>query len=243
MLSVYSLFNVQRLQRFGRAFWYGLLGSLVVYFDLLNGNAALIAIMLCCQISAPYVVHTKSEQDGNYGSFPRFPSYLLREICENLLFVLIGGCVAIAIRILGYSLFSDVNLFESLHEWIGNLSVHTSGDLPNYIPAIDRQKPRILLLAAHLMHHRRDPFQGMLSDYFVNAFYFIGFASWLIATPLCVRLHRRGILPISSTMGFFVAAAIVPAWYLVLLEHSITHTWMTGRLISCSAVWGCHSRL
>jgi hypothetical protein len=243
MLSVYSLCNVQRLQRSGRAFWYGLLGSVAVYFDLMDGNAALIAIMLCCQISIPYVVHAKSKQNGNDGS-----ALWCTKISENLLFVLIGGCVAIAIRILGYSFFNDMSLFQGLHEWIAKLSFRISGDppVPN-LNAIDPglysileksrlllllEKSRLFLLGAHLVHHSHDPFQGMLSSYFAYAFYFIGFMSWLIATPLCVRLHRSGILPISATMGFFVAAAIVPAWYLALLEHSIEHPWMTGRLIS-----------
>ena len=48
---------------------------------------------------------------------------------------------------------------------------------------------------------------------------------------LCWKLHRKGVSPVPA-LGIVMAAALVPAWFLVFEQHTIVHAWMTVRLVT-----------
>jgi hypothetical protein len=63
------------------------------------------------------------------------PSYaaLAREIVMNCSFVVIGGCGAIMLRLLGYSIVSHTNILEVATTWMSELPFRFSGDLIDYL--------------------------------------------------------------------------------------------------------------
>jgi len=108
-LSAYCVGKVQRFSVRVRAIFYSVLGGACVYFDVMDGTVVLIAILFCCQLTAPYAARFL-----NLNNAQTAYSYaaLAREIVINCSLVLIGGCIAIVLRILGYSTVSHANALE-----------------------------------------------------------------------------------------------------------------------------------
>jgi len=225
-LLVLSLFPWLRLPDrsvFALSFSYVFLGLLCAYFDLLNGNLALVAVLACCQIVAPYAAHALH-------SDPRTTRALLHDIAQAMAFFAVGIAAAIAIRLVGYSLVGDMPFHDAMRDWIENFSYRINGQYP--LKDLDVSMPRPIYLGAKIIHHWRDPFQGFLAGAPLVALYGASALSWCVAPLYCWRLHRGGVLHASGSIGFFLIAAIVPAWFLLFLQHSLEHTWMTGRLLS-----------
>jgi hypothetical protein len=125
LLSAYNhLAKVQHFSVPARAVFYSFLGSICVYFDLLDDPLVLIAILLCCQLSAPYAARLLSLNTPQ--AMPSYAS-LAREIVMNCSFVIIGGCGAIMLRLLGYSIVSYTNILEVVTAWMSELSFVSLG--------------------------------------------------------------------------------------------------------------------
>jgi hypothetical protein len=227
MLSAYSLGNVQRRSRPTRALWYSFLGAVCVYFDLLNGNVVAIEILLCCQIIAPYASRLMTGQKA----LSPTPHAILKEIMENSAFVLIGGFLAIIIRVVGYSFASHTDILDAISAWLSDLSYRVSGNLNDKYPN-QNIHPSLHRVFTALNATRDQPFHGFLSKRLADVFYSLGFVSWIASLPLCWALHKKGVPYVGALLGFISAASLVPAWYLLLEQHTIVHAWMTGRLIS-----------
>jgi surface polysaccharide O-acyltransferase-like enzyme len=132
------------------------------------------------------------------------------------------------LRILGYSVISHTNVLDVATTWISSLSYHILS-LSDYAePAL----PSLYMLVGRLIANRQIPFLGFLSKNAADSFYVLGFAAWAIAMGLCWKLHRKGVSPVAVALGFVMAAALVPAWFLAFEQHTIAHAWMTGRLVT-----------
>jgi hypothetical protein len=227
LLSGYCVLRVQRFSLRARAALYSFLGGICVYFDLLDATVVLIAILLCCELTSPY-----ADLLLKFNRTRILPSYkaLPREIAVNCSLVLIGGCIAIVLRILGYSIVSHTNLLQVAHAWTSSLSYRLSGSLGN--ESSINAHPSLYRLLLALKDARQDPFHGILNKHAADGFYVLGFAAWALAIPLCWKLHRRGVPSTTVAAGFVIPAALVPVWYLVFEQHTIIHAWITGRLIS-----------
>jgi hypothetical protein len=227
LLSAYNVASVQHFPIRARAVLYSFLGGICVYFDLLDDTLVLITILLCCQLIAPYAARLLSLNTSQ-----AMPSYaaLAREIVMNCSLVVIGGCGAIMLRVLGYSIVSHTNILEVATAWISDLSFRFSGSLTELGPnELHSSLYRVLL---SLARQRQIPFYGFLSKIAADTFYIIGFAAWAIAMALCWKLHRRGVSPVTVAVGFVMAAGLVPAWFVVFEQHTIIHAWLTGRLVT-----------
>jgi hypothetical protein len=226
LLSAYCVGKVQQFSLRARAIFYSVLGGVCVYFDVMDSTVVLIAILLCCQLSAPYAARllkpNKSQTAYSYTA-------LAREIVINCSLVLIGGCIAIVARILGYSIVSHASVLEVATDWTSSLSYRIFGSLHDIGT---NAQPSLRMLLWPAKHFRQYPFHGFFSDIAVDSFYVLSFASWAIAMLLCWKLHRKGVSPVTVALGIVMAAALVPAWFLVFLQHTIVHAWMTGRLVT-----------
>jgi len=223
LLSAYCVGKVQRFSVRVRAIFYSVLGGACVYFDVMDGTVVLITILLCCQLTAPYAARLL-----NLNNAQTAYSYtaLAREIVTNCSLVLTGGCIAIVLRILGYSTVSHANALDVATEWTSKLSNRVSGG-----PLSEVAQPSLRMLVWPLRHVRHYPFHGFLSESTVDIFYGLSFAAWAIAMLLCWKLHRKGVSPVPA-LGIVMAAALVPAWFLVFEQHTIVHAWMTVRLVT-----------
>jgi hypothetical protein len=220
LLSIYCVGKVQYFSLRARAIFYSFLGGVCVYFDTLDSTVVLIAILLCCQLSAPSAAQVLKPCE-THGA----PSHtaLAWEIVTNSSLILIGGCIAIAVRVLGYSIISHINILEVAAAWTSALSLRVSGSLVGEMGI--NAKPNLHLALRELMYVRQWPFQGFLGKSAADGFYVLGFAAWATAMPLfCVS-------PTAVTIGIVMAAALVPAWFLILEQHTIVHAWMTGRIV------------
>jgi hypothetical protein len=227
MLSAYGVADLPSRSRTVRAFWYGLLGSVCVYFDLLNGNVLAIEILLCCQLAAPFI--SKPPADATSGRSTAF--HILKKLAENSAFVVTGGVLAILIRIAGYSFSSHTGIIDVLSMWSADFSNRVSGNLSDLYPGQD-VKPSWRLLLVALKAKRHQPFLGMLGERAADAFYLVGIIAWLAILPLCRLLSRRHVRYAGPVVGLLFPSLLVPAWYVVFKQHTIVHAWMTGRLIS-----------
>jgi hypothetical protein len=230
-LSTYCVVKVQQFSLRPRAIFYSVLGSVCVYFDLLDSTVVLVAILLCCQLSAPYAARLL--KPNNAQTAPS-DTALAREIVLNSSFVVIGGCVAIMLRILGYSIISHTNALDVATAWISNLSGYIIfGSLSGWGETWgETAQPSLYRLVGRLVTHRQIPFHGVFSKGAADSFYVLGFAAWAIAMGLCWKLHRKGVSPVAVALGFVMAAALVPAWFLAFERHTLAHVWMTGRLVT-----------
>jgi len=223
LLSAYCVGKVQQCSVRVRAILYSVLGGAFVYFDSFDGTVVLIAILLCCQLSAPYAARllnlNNAQTAYSYGA-------LAREIVINCSLVLIGGCIAIVVRILGYSTVSHANALEVATDWASKLSNRVSGG-----PLSEVEQPSLRMLVWPLRHSRHYPFHGVLSESTVDIFYVLSFAAWAIAMLLCWKLHRKGVSPVPA-LGIVMAAALVPAWFLVFYQLNIVHAYLTVRLVT-----------
>jgi hypothetical protein len=197
-----------------------------VYFDLLDGTMALIAILLCCELSGPYAARLLNP---NNAQAAYSHAALAREIVINCSLVVIGGGIAIVARILGYSIISHTNVLQVATDWMSDLSFRFSGSL--YERGLNEQ-PSLYHLLGALIRNREVPFHGFLSKWAADSFYLLGFAAWAIAMRLCWKLHIRGMSPVTVAVGFVIAAALVPAWFIVFENHTTIHAWITGRLVT-----------
>jgi hypothetical protein len=227
MLSAYSLAKVWDRSRLTRALCYSFLGSMCVYFDLLNGNVGAIAILLCCQLIAPYVSRLVKEQE------PAAPpsAQVVKEIIENSAYVLIGGIASVAIRIVGYSFASHTSIVSATSEWLADFAHRVSGNLNDMFPE-QNVPPSLRRLIAALKGKRHLPFHGFLPIRVADGYYVLGFFCWAAIFPLCRALRKRSVPYSGAVWGFLLTAAVVPAWFLLLEQHTIIHVWMTGRLMS-----------
>jgi hypothetical protein len=193
----------------------------------LNANVAAIEILLCCQLTAPYVSRLLRGQD----ELSPAPAAILKEIIENSAYVLIGGFLAIVIRIVGYSFASHTSILDAISAWLSDLAYRVSGSLDDIYPGQTIQ-PSLHRLFTTLKGNRHQPFHGFLSTQLADAFYALGFLSWAAVLPLCWVLHKKAVPYLGALLGLVSAASLVPAWFLLFEQHTIIHAWMTGRLMS-----------
>ena len=85
------------------------------------------------------------------------------------------------------------------------------------------EQPSLYRLLGALIHNREVPFHGFLNKWAADSFYLLGFAAWAIAMRLCWKLHIRGVSPVTVAVGFVIAAALVPAWFIVFENHTTIH--------------------
>ena len=227
MLSAYSVARVQERSRLTRALCYSFLGSVCVYFDLLNGNVGAIEILLCCQLLAPYVSRMLKGQD----QVAPPPAQVVKEIIENSAYVLMGGIASVAIRIVGYSFASHTSIVSATSEWLADFAHRVGGNLNDMFPE-QNVPPSLRRLIAALKGNRHLPFHGFLPIRVADAYYALGFLCWAAIFPLCRALRKKSVPYSGAVWGFLLTAAIVPAWFLLLEQHTIIHVWMTGRLMS-----------
>jgi hypothetical protein len=185
MLSAYSLARVRDRSRLTRALCYSFLGSVCVYFDLLNGNVGAIEILLCCQLFAPYVSQLLKGQDQ---AAP--PAQVVKEIIENSAYVLIGGMASVAIRIVGYSFASHTSIVSATSEWLADFAHRVSGNLNDMFPE-QNVPPSLRRLIAALKGKRHLPFHGFLPIRLADAYYALGFVCWAAIFPLLPGASKK----------------------------------------------------
>jgi hypothetical protein len=227
MLSAYGLGNVQRRSRLARALWYSLLGSACAYFDLLNGNVLVIEILLCSQLTAPYVSRLMSGIDAETPE----PTAILKEIIEGSAYIILGGFLAVVIRVVGYSFASHTSILDAFSAWLSAFTYRVSGTLDGLYPG-KNVPPSLHRLFTALKGTRHMPFHGFLGIRLADVFYSLGFLSWATVLPLYLALRKKNVPCSGALLGFVSAACLVPVWFLLLEQHTIIHAYMTGRLMS-----------
>jgi hypothetical protein len=195
----------------------------------------MIVLVLCCQMLVPYAAHLLSCERG--GLETSTAAALAREIIVNCIFVLIGGCFAITLRIVGYSFMSHTNLLKDVRMWKSSIFYHISGT----IEFKKDVKPSLGRLLKALRAARQQPFHGFLGKRGADIFYMFGLLAWALGLTFCFLLRKKDVSHLTIGIGFCMIAALVPIWFLLFRQHTITHTWMTARLMSLFSDLGCHS--
>lgn len=226
LLSVYSLGGLLRSSIRSRALWYSFLGCVCVYFDLLDANVVLIAILLCCQLVALRIAQADNAHTDDKSTESGCMVFL-RDITANWGFLMAGGSAAIILRIAGYSISSHINIGDAASLWVSELSHRVSGTAgpTNTVPSL-----KDALLA--LKQFRGYPFHGFLDTRNADAFYGLGLIAWALSLWLCWEGYRKGAGVSCIAISFIMAASLVPGWFLIFKQHTVLHAWMTGRLVS-----------
>ncbi len=230
MIGIISLRGVNQWQPAARAYWYGLAGAVTVYFCLLNGGLALIALLVCIESAMPFVMaawdRRAPSEESRDGWAP------LKAVIANLSYFMIGGASAVAARVIGYALVSGAPLLDAVRDWSAKLVFRIDGTAT---PGTGTELPwpeRMLLLAQRLNDVRQKPFDLFALPRLADLFYVSGALAWAAGLILFWRLHRRGGSGLGLPAAFLMAGAIVPAWFLLMLQHSLVHAWMTARLLA-----------
>jgi hypothetical protein len=228
MLSTYNLFHIERQSLLVRSLCYGFLGSLCVYFDLLNGVAVLIATILCCQWIASAVTANKNKQNIKDRAHV-YPQNGLSSLISNLLFFSGGAGFAIFVRLIGFSYVSNKSLFEVLSEWQSIFAERLGGSLMG--DGGPARPPTIIDILLRLKATREYPFHAVVGKHEGDIVYALGLLAWLLLLPVCWTMLKRRKLPRDVLGGFLLAGSLIPGWYLIFKQHTVIHSWITGRLL------------
>ena len=226
ILSIYGMMQIETRSIFARATCYSVLGAVCVYFDLLNGVIILVGTILCCQWIAS-VLSAHSAQSKTK----------VTRLIGNLSLFGVGACFAVLIRLVGYSRAMGTSLSGAISEWKNMLAYRVTGDLPG------AGEPTFRLMVEALKNTRALPFDGIFPKHVIDLWYVLGLVGWVILAPLCWNLLKKRALPLTVLSGFFLAGALVPVWFVVFKQHTIIHSWMTGRLLTLFAGLGMSAAL
>jgi hypothetical protein len=186
----------------------------------------LIGTILCCQ----WIASVLSAQSA--GTQTKITSLI-----GNLSLFGVGACSAVLIRLVGYSWVTGQSLLDTVSEWKNMLAYRVTGDLPG------AGEPTFRLMAEALKNTRALPFDGLFPKHVIDVWYALGLIGWLALVPLCWVLLRKRTLPWNVISGFVLAGALIPGWFVVFRQHTIIHSWMTGRLLTLFAGLGMSAAL
>lgn len=240
MICLYVLMGVAEKDLPRRAYFYTLLGSIALYLDFLNGNLALLAILICLTTLAPHLRQFTATSDAAN----RKTMAPLTETLSNLTFFATGIVLAVALRIIGYSISSGLNLAEGTRTWLSQLTKWV-GERDLLFPTTAYGKtiahltsPDMGVLIERLIIHRWMPLHRIAPEPLADLFYGLGAIGCIVGGACASRIYVKRQDIRGPVAALALTALIIPVWYLLLLQHSIVHFWMTGRLVALEAGLG-----
>lgn len=207
--------------------YFFLVGGLVFYFELLNGN--LVAILVCCTLIRLISVRTLGPPQLSWPAWlARWPTSMAVACVTAAYF---GGAVVIAtLRILLRVALTRQSLFNAAAEWHAQIAKHTS---PNWLKSSLSQTGTLkenLFKCYYDLEAATFPYIGRHETVAIYALcaliYFILYV-WLLW-----RVRYWGSARRDTMLAAAFVVLIVPAWYCAFTVHAVMHSWMMMRLLA-----------
>ena len=218
LLLCYVVVNPLHLGLLRRAVFAGVAGGITFYFDLLNGN--LIAVLLLLGIV-------------NIASMRRQAAATPWPITASTLVLIVsyvaGAAYVLLLRWVFRALMLKQGMAGVITEWLHDLSLRTRNSVPDY-GEFDIGPIYILKRLFQNLDYAFVPYlsqRAAVVVYMIGGLLFAGSVLWIAA-----RAYKGISVPKDAIASISIITVLVPVWFLVFANHTVVHSWMTGRLLS-----------
>lgn len=223
---LYMLLGIDRATTTWNAVYAGFAGGISGYFDLLNGHliAVMYTLAILCLCAARTFAIRQARWPGWLASWPITMRIivLMAAYTAGTIYTVVLRCVLRA-AILGQSLRGAVT------EWVVDLSQRTQNSVADY-GAVNFGPIYLAKRIYYKIEYGTYPYLDRTATiivYGLCAIVYVACLAWMAFNFRKLTTERWDPL-----IAVLVIATPVPAWYLVLANHTAIHSWMTGRLLS-----------
>ena len=223
---IYMLLGIDRTPMAWNAAYAAFVGGMVGYFELLNGH--LVAVMYTLAIACLCAARTFAIQPIKWPAWLGSWTITVRVIVLAAAFIL-GTVYTVILRCVLRAIVLGQSLSGVLKEWIVDLSNRTQNSVPDY-GAVHFGPVYLAKRVYYKIEYGTYPYLDRTATiivYAVCAVVFVACLGWMAFNFRKMTAEQRD--PLVAVLAIMPA---VPAWFLVLANHTAIHSWMTGRLVS-----------
>lgn len=225
-LAIFIVFPFKKFTVNETAIFGAVIGTITGYFDMLSGG---IPFTLALSIFIYYLLwaNSPSHNQDLKGLFLRIMVLIFAYVLSIIMLVAIKLFVATA-------LIGHTDAFET---FMGQLIWRMSGDGTN----ADNRLAATGVLARKLWVNRGNVFIGGALGGSIT--YLLGGCAWIVTLSATWYNYKvsRNLADVLSFLMPFLAAMVVPLWFMVFTSHGYIHAWFMTRVVCLVPVFGVAS--